>query len=136
MRDGWVGVSKSSCGAETLAIRQATTLLNVHSNTVRNRIKSGLYHADKVITEHGETYVIPRSELSQESPPNNLPSPLPSQPLPDDRETMQVILEPFVRELGVVREELQRFAMILTHTKDVLMNACGAVPNKRSASLI
>jgi hypothetical protein len=31
---------------------------------------------------------------------------------------------------------LQRFAMILTHTKDVLMNACGAVPNKRSASLI
>jgi hypothetical protein len=30
----------------------------------------------------------------------------------------------------------QRIAMILTHTKDVLMNACGAVPNKRSASLI
>lgn len=28
---------------------------------------------------------------------------------------------------------LQRFAMIWTHTKDVLMNACGAVPNKRSA---
>jgi hypothetical protein len=31
---------------------------------------------------------------------------------------------------------LQRFAMILTHTKDVFMNDCGAVPNKRSASLI
>jgi hypothetical protein len=62
----------------------------------------GLYHADKIITQHGETYVIPRSELSQDSPPNNLPSPLSSQPLPDDRETMQVILEPFVRELGDV----------------------------------
>ena len=42
---------------EALTIRQAATLLGVHANTVRNRIKSGRYQADKVVTEHGETYL-------------------------------------------------------------------------------
>ena len=31
-----------------LTIRQAATVLKVHPNTVRNRIKSGLYQAEKV----------------------------------------------------------------------------------------
>jgi predicted DNA-binding protein (UPF0278 family) len=70
---------------ETLAIRQAATLLIVYPNTVRNRIKSGVYQAEKVIPEHGETYVILRSELSQDSSPSNLPNPSPSQSLPDVR---------------------------------------------------
>src|SRR5918995_1949026 len=39
-------------------------------------------------------------------------------------------------QTAIERVFSQRIAMILTHTKDVLMNACGAVPNKRSASLI
>ena len=97
---------------DALTIRQAATLLNVHHNTVRNRIKSGKYWADKVVTEHGETYLIPRSELEQETSTNNLstPSPtqLPSQSLPDVREAMRAMLEPFVKELGNVREELGR----------------------------
>jgi excisionase family DNA binding protein len=97
---------------EALTIRQAATLLRVHHNTVRNRIKSGRYQADKVVTEHGETYLIPRSELDHDLPANKLVDPLPSQSpsqsLPDVREAMQVMLEPFVRELGEVREELGR----------------------------
>ena len=96
---------------DALTIRQAAALLNVHPNTVRNRIKSGTYRAEKIITEHGETYVMPRSELESgalDSPPNNLPSASQSQPLPDVREAMQAMLEPFVRELGDVREELGR----------------------------
>ena len=97
---------------DALTIRQAAALLNCHPNTVRNRIKSGAYRADKVITEYGETYLIPRSELSEASTANSLvsspPSQNPLQPLPDVREAMQAMLEPFVRELGEVREELGR----------------------------
>ncbi|MDQ3637177.1 MAG: helix-turn-helix domain-containing protein, partial [Actinomycetota bacterium] len=97
---------------DALTIRQAAALLNVHPNTVRNRIKAGTYQAEKVVTENGETYLIPRSELSQVSTTNSLvtPSPaqLPSQPLPDVREAMRAMLEPFVKELGDVREELGR----------------------------
>ncbi len=92
---------------DTLTIRQAATLLNCHPNTVRNRIKSGAYKAEKVITERGETYMIPRSELS-DSTTNRLPSASQSQFLPDVREAMHALLEPFVRELGDVREELGR----------------------------
>ncbi len=95
-------------GGDTLTIRQAAALLSVHPNTVRNRIKAGVYSADKVYTEHGETFLIPRSELVQEAPPNSIPSPSHSQPLPDVREAMHALLEPFVRELGDVREELGR----------------------------
>ena len=92
---------------DTLTIRQVATLLNCHPNTVRNRIKSGAYKAEKVITERGETYMIPRSELS-DSTTNRLPSASQSQSLPDVREAMRAMLEPFVRELGDVREELGR----------------------------
>ena len=97
---------------DALTIRQAAALLNVHHNTIRNRIKAGKYQADKVITENGETYLIPRSELSKDSTTNNVVTPTPtqspSQPLPDVREAMRAMLEPFVRELGDVREELGR----------------------------
>ena len=93
---------------ETLTIKQAAALLGVHPNTVRNRIKSGMYEAEKVITEHGETFMLSRSELEKRAPTNTVPSASHSQPLPIVREVMQAALEPFVRELGEVREELGR----------------------------
>jgi excisionase family DNA binding protein len=93
---------------ETLTIKQAATLLGVHPNTVRNRIKSGVYEAEKVITEHGETFLLSRSELEKQLPTNTVPRASQSQPLPIVREIMQSALEPFVRELGQVREELSR----------------------------
>ncbi len=93
---------------ETLTIRQAATLLGVHPNTVRNRIKAGVYEAEKVVTERGETYTIPRSELAQDLTTNTVPSASQQPSLPDVRDAMQAMLEPFVRELGSVREELGR----------------------------
>jgi excisionase family DNA binding protein len=95
-------------GGDTLTIRQAAALLNCHPNTVRNRIKAGVYSAEKVYTEHGETYLIPRSELAPDSTTNALPRASHSQPLPDVREGVRAVLEPFGVELGNVREELGR----------------------------
>src|SRR5215210_4136159 len=107
---------------EALTIRQAATLLSVHPNTVRNRIKAGAYRAEKVQTENGETYLIPRSELSEDPPANSLlgptqPQPVPT-PLPDVREAMRAMLEPFVKELGEVREELGRERQRRQHAEE------------------
>ena len=93
-------------------IRQAATLLAVHPNNMRNRIKKGTLSAERVQTEHGETYLIPRSALSPAPTNNALVDPTRSQPvpnpLPDVREAMRAMLEPFVAELVAVREELGR----------------------------
>ncbi len=125
---------------DALTIRQAAALLNVHPNTVRNRIKAGTYQAEKVVTENGETYLIPRSELSQVSTTNSLvtPSPaqLPSQPLPDVREAMRAMLEPFVKELGDVREELGRERERreqLQHERDELRRELDALKEARGS---
>jgi hypothetical protein len=67
-----------------------------------------MYEAEKVITEHGETFMLSGSELEKRTPTNTVPSASHSQPLPIVREVMQAALEPFVRELGEVREELGR----------------------------
>jgi hypothetical protein len=49
---------------ERVTIRDAATLLGVHPNTVRNRIKTGMYRAEKVHTERGETWMIDRDSLT------------------------------------------------------------------------
>ncbi len=53
--------------AEYISIAEASTLLGVHRNTVRNRIKSGRYKAHKVVTPQGKTYAIERESLGPSS---------------------------------------------------------------------
>ena len=57
--------------AEYLSIAEAATLLGVHRNTIRNRIKVGRYKAHKVVTPQGETYAIERGSLGPI--PTNIP---------------------------------------------------------------
>ncbi len=52
-------------------VAEAAYHLGVHQNTVRYRIKTGELPAQKIKTERGETYVIPRASLglSEEAHP-------------------------------------------------------------------
>jgi excisionase family DNA binding protein len=91
---------------DRLTIAEAATLLGVHKNTVRNRIKNGSYRAEIVQTERGPTYLIERDSLLTNLTTNTLSSAsqeLVSQPA---MEFVQELLRPFVSELGEVREEL------------------------------
>ena len=114
--------------AEFLSIAEVATLLGVHRNTVRNRVRAGRYKAHKVVTPQGETYAIERESLGvplpdpTNEPPQSLSRPVrhnsdnPAQPAalvsPDQQAQadaiVQRLLAPFIAELGGVREELGR----------------------------
>jgi DNA-binding transcriptional regulator YhcF (GntR family) len=87
---------------DRVTIAEAATLLGVHPNTVRSRVKAKMYRAEKVVTERGETWMIDRNSL----PTNTLP--IASQQLvkPQAMELVQELLRPFVKELGEAREQL------------------------------
>jgi excisionase family DNA binding protein len=91
---------------DRLTIAEAATLLGVHKNTVRNRIKDGTYKAEKVITKRGQTYLIERESLLTNLTTNTLSRD--SQQLVNQApmELVQELLRPFVSELGDVREQL------------------------------
>ena len=93
-------------GRDRLTIAEAAALLGVHKNTVRTRIKNGLYRAEMVHTERGPTYLIERESLLTNLSTNTLSSA--SQELVSQQamEFVQELLRPFVSELGEIREKL------------------------------
>lgn len=91
----------------TLTISEAATLLGLHQNTIRNRIKDGTLQAEKVATERGLTWMIDRDSLNNLTN-NTLPSASQAIVNPDVRDALQSVLEPFVKDLGDVCEELGR----------------------------
>jgi hypothetical protein len=109
MTEGRGDANKDVKPPSRVTITEAATLLNVHPNTVRNRVKAGVYNAEKVSTEHGFTWMIDRDSLV------NTPLPKASQVTPSQAvnlegpqplEVVQELLRPFVEDLGRVREEL------------------------------
>lgn len=113
---------------EYISIAEAATLLGVHRNTIRNRIKAGRYKAHKLVTPQGETYVIERESLDlRGDTPTNAPAQSLSAPVRHNTDNpsqagdmvshdqqaqadaiVQRLLAPFIAELGTVREELGR----------------------------
>ena len=88
-----------------VTIREAATLLNVHPNTVRHRVKVGIYKADKVVTDKGPTWMLDRDSLITNTPtrgPQQAGEVVGSQNLA----VVQELLRPFVEELGRAREDL------------------------------
>ena len=114
--------------AEYVSIAEAATLLGVHRNTVRNRIRAGRYKAHKLVTPQGKTYAIARESLdlrgatptnahaqslsgvvhhNADNPPQPAALVSPDQQAQADA-IVQRLLAPFIAELGTVREELGR----------------------------
>jgi hypothetical protein len=109
MSDDHTEVNRDVRGSDRVTITEAATLLGIHPNTVRGRVKAGVYEAEKVATEHGLTWMIARNSLV------NYPLPRESQPPPSQVVNHQAatpitmvqdLLRPFVEDLGRVREEL------------------------------
>ena len=102
--------STSGSVRDTLTISEAATFLGVHKNTVRNRIKDGIYEAEKIVTERGPTYLIKRESILNTLTTNTLSSASQGHGTaivnPQSLAFVQELLRPFVNELGQVREEL------------------------------
>jgi hypothetical protein len=59
------GQDNNAVGAvERVTIAEAATLLGCRPNTVRSRVKAGMYRAEKVHTENGPTWMIERDSLT------------------------------------------------------------------------
>ena len=102
--------SQSGSVGDTLTIAEAAAFLGVHKNTVRNRIKDGIYEADQVVTERGPTYFIKRESILNNLTTSTLSSASQGHGTaivnPQSLAFVQELLRPFVNELGQVREEL------------------------------
>jgi hypothetical protein len=88
---------------ERVTIREAATLLGVHPNTIRNRVKAGMYDAGKVVTERGETWMIARDSLTINTPthaPQQLVSRVPE-------EALTALAREIVKEAGLERDPKQ-----------------------------
>ncbi len=109
MGEGHTKVNEDVGGKGRVTITEAATLLGVHPNTVRGRVKAGLYDAEKVATEHGLTWMIDPDSLVNEALPRDSQR-TPSQVVNPDAvtpmELVQDLLRPFVEDLGRAREEL------------------------------
>jgi hypothetical protein len=109
MGEDRTAANKRNGDIERVTIAQAAALLGVHPNTVRNRAKAGVYDAEKVVTEHGNTWMIARNSLLNNSLPKgsqHTPSQRKPSAEPQATELIQELLRPFVEDLGRVREEL------------------------------
>jgi len=89
-----------------VTIREAATLLGVHPNTVRNRVRDVVYQAEKVVTERGPTWMIDRDSLTANTPTSD------SQQLVGklSQETLTILAREIVREAGLARDPEQEAA--------------------------
>ncbi len=63
---------------DPITIAEAARLLGVHPNTVRNRLKQGVYQFGRVLTPNGEAYVLSRAAIEAHAHATG-EGPLPSQ---------------------------------------------------------
>lgn len=98
------GADNNAGGAvERVTIAEAADLLGVHPNTVRNRVKAGLYRAEKVLTEKGPTWMIERDSLTANTPTSASQQLVGGVPIVQ-QEVLQELAKAIVREAGIVRD--------------------------------
>jgi hypothetical protein len=79
---------------DRVTISQAAKLLGCHPNTVRSRVKAGLYSAEKVLTENGPTWMIDRASLT-----TNAPTSATQQPVSEVPALQQVDIQELARQI-------------------------------------
>jgi hypothetical protein len=94
------GADNAGGDIERVSIAEAAALLGCHPNTVRNRVKAGMYRAEKFHTENGPTWMIERASLT-----TNAPTTAPQQPVSvapaAQQEAIQELARAIVREAGI-----------------------------------
>jgi hypothetical protein len=98
-----LGANNTGGAKEKVTIREAATLLGVHPNTVRNRVKAGIYPAEKIHTERGETWVLNRDSLTTNTPASNSQQLVGRVP----QEALQILAREIVKEAGLQRDPAQ-----------------------------
>ena len=109
MESGQQDANSGGGANEGITISEAAALLGVHPNTVRNRVKAGMYEAEKVPTENGQTWMIDRDSILDNPLPKASQQPssqLQSQSALQATQLVQDVIRPFVEDLGKAREEL------------------------------
>lgn len=115
-------------GEKRVTIAEAATLLGVHPDTVRSRIKAGVYDAEKVVTERGPRWMIDRDSLTT----NTLQS-APQRPVVmDQQEALQELARAIVREATLRRDpkeerQLEAYKMEFERIKTQTLLISGVV---------
>ena len=100
--------NKPGGAVERVTAHEAAALLGVHYNTVRNRIKAGLYRAEKVHTENGPTWMIERDSLTDNAPTSARQQDVGGVPT-SQQEPIQELARAIVKEAGLQRDpEVER----------------------------
>jgi hypothetical protein len=117
------GADNAGGDIERVTIAEAADLLGCHPNTVRSRVKAGMYRAEKFHTENGPTWFIERDSLT-DSAPTSAPQQLTGGVPAAQQEAIQELARTIVREAGIARDpERERAVQELQRTRDGIMEA-------------
>jgi hypothetical protein len=83
-----------------VTIREAAAILGVHPNTIKNRLRKKMYSGEKVVTEHGPTWMIDRNSLRDNTPSRATQTTSVGVPA----EFVQQLAREIVREAGLARD--------------------------------
>jgi hypothetical protein len=100
------GADNAGGDIERVIIAEAADLLGCHPNTVRSRVKAGMYRAEKFHTENGPTWMIERDSLTTNAPTSASQQAV-SGVLAAQQEAIQELARAIVREAGIARDSEQ-----------------------------
>jgi hypothetical protein len=111
---------------ERVTIAEAATLLGCHPNTVRSRVKAGMYRAEKFHTENGPTWMIERDSLTNNAPTSASQQAVSGVPAVQQA-ALQELARQIVKEAGLVPDPEAEAAKIKAEAeskrKEDLMDA-------------
>ena len=116
---------------ERVTIAEAAALLGCHPNTIRSRVKAGMYRAEKMHTENGLTWFIERDSLTDIAPTNASQQPTSGVPAAQ-QEAIQELARAIVREAGMVPDpeaqaRLESSKMLVENAKTNVLLSSGAL---------